>query len=153
SSAAAVSFPGGFVVSMRMRRLRRSVTSARKLVTATRGAYWGHGRSLLGCRVAARRRGRATITAAPPAQARRVRGAAARARRRLRAPARDRRGPRALVDLLRTAGIRKDDARADRRGEHRRRLRRAVRGLGDREGRPRGAGSSTRAARHEREPY
>ena len=41
-----------------MSRLRRSVTSPRRLVTATRGAYLRHGGSLLGRRVRAHGRGR-----------------------------------------------------------------------------------------------
>src|SRR5581483_3222050 len=108
SSAAAVSFPGGFVVSTWMSRLRRSVTSARRVVTATRGAYLRHGGSLLGRGRAAGRRDRAARAAPAAEDARRVRRAGARARRALRAAQGDRGGSRPLVDLLRPAGLRKD---------------------------------------------
>ncbi len=87
-----------------------------------------------------------------PRDARRVRRPAARARRRLGAAARDRGGPRALVDLLRAARRREDDARAHRRGDDGRRVRGAVGGVGDRQGRPRGARARPGAARHDRQP-
>ena len=84
------------------------------------------------------------------------------ARRRGRCPApRDRGGPRLLVDLLRAAGHRQDDARAHHRGEHAVGLRGAVRGLvgqGRRAGRdrpraraPRRAGPA-HGALHRRDP-
>src|SRR5262245_55560980 len=99
-----------------MSRLRRSVASARRLVTAPDGGYWRHGGSLLGCRAAAGRRGGAARAAAAASDARRLRRTAWRARGEVGATARHRGGPRALVDLLRAAGDGEDDARADRRG-------------------------------------
>ena len=85
--------------------------------------------------------------------ARRVRRPAARARRGLGAAARDRGGPRALLDPLRPAGQREDDARADRRRLDRRRVRGALGRVGDGQGRARGARARPRAARHDRHAH
>jgi putative ATPase len=65
-------------------------------------------------------------------------GQRAGARRRLGAAARDRGGPRRVVDPLRAAGHGQDDARAHRRGDDRRGLRGALGRLGIRDGRARG---------------
>ena len=114
------------------------------LVAQARG---GHGqehtspdeRPLLGRGRPAGERGRAARAAAAAAVARRVRRPGARARRGLGAPARDHRRPRPLLDLLRAAGEREDDARADRGGVDGLALRGAVGRVGDGEGRARGA--------------
>ena len=109
-----------------------------------------HERPLLRRRRPARGRGRAAGAATAAGDARRVRRPGARPRRGLRATARDRGGPRPLLDPLRPARQREDDARADRRRLDRRGLRGAVGGLGDGEGRARGARAGEGAARHNR---
>ena len=96
------------------------------------GAYFAHVGSLCrrgpgaGCRL------RPARPARPAADARRVRGPAARARARLRAPPLDRGRPGALADPLRPARGRQDDARPHRGRDDRSGLRGALRGLGPR---------------------
>ena len=88
--------------------------------------------------------------AAAAGDARRVRRPGPRPRRGLRATARDRGGPRPLLDPLRPSRQREDDACADRRRLDRLGLRGAVGGLGHGEGRARGARAGAGAARHHR---
>src|SRR5215831_11495035 len=75
---------------------------------------------------------RAAGAATAPADARRVRRAGACAPAGTSAPPRDRSGPRPVARPLRAARIRQDDARPDRRQHDRRRVRGALRGVGDR---------------------
>ena len=82
-----------------------------------------------------------------PDDARRLRRPGARRRAGPRAAARDRAGPRAVADPLRPAGLRQDDAGADRRAHDRRRVRGALGGVGDGRERARGARPGARAAR------
>ena len=129
-------------------RPSRSTTSSRRAVSTT-------GRSILRAvgdlfsDAAERRAGELAPLAQRlrPRVARRVRRPGARARRGLGAAAGDRRGPRPLVDLLRPARQREDDARPDRRGVDRRGVRGAVGGVGVGEGRARDPRPRARAAR------
>ena len=107
------------------------------------GLVGRHGRSILRpCPISSPTRSRALggLRAAGPARAaahaRRARRPAARARARLGAAPLDRGGSTPLADPLRPAGRRQDDARADRRGDDRRGVRGAVRGLRPRGRRP-----------------
>ena len=104
-------------------------------------------RPLLRCRQGAHPRHRAAPAPPETALARRVRRPGARPRAGLGASARDRGGPRPLDDPLRAAGKRQDDARQDRRQRDGRRVRRALRRLGDRRAGARGDRGCARAAR------
>ena len=109
-----------------------------------------HERPLHGCRRGASEPDRSAPAAHPPAVARRARRPAARARRRIGPPACDRGRPAAVDDPLRPARSRQDDARADRRRDHGRRLRGALGRVRARRRRARCPPACPRPARGER---